>query len=131
MLTKCLQSEPSAQKITGTWRGINAPEQNLRNRCGYVSGTRKYLQNLAHILHQCYNDFCDNSMTLFQIVRQFPPVHQPKYQTPNVLVCVAQYGRDARHGCRGRIEALGDHSMACPRTRLFARRGFVLERVWA
>ena len=33
-------------------------------------------------------------------------------------------------GCGRRVDALGDHALACPRTRLLARRAKVLERAW-
>ena len=42
----------------------------------------------------------------------------------------ARCGGDGQHGCRGVVDALGDHSTSCPCTGLLARRGFVLERAW-
>ena len=42
----------------------------------------------------------------------------------------ARCGGDGTPGCRALAHNLGDHAMACPRTGLLARRGFVLERAW-
>ena len=42
----------------------------------------------------------------------------------------ARCGGDGTPGCRALVDNLGDHAMACPRTGLLARRGFVLERAW-
>ena len=43
-------------------------------------------------------------------------------------LCSDRCGPDP--GCGGRVDALGDHALACPRTGLLARRAKVLERAW-
>ncbi|CAK0815499.1 unnamed protein product, partial [Prorocentrum cordatum] len=40
-------------------------------------------------------------------------------------------GAAAHPGCRARLDTLGDHLAACPRTGLLARRAKPLERAWA
>ncbi|CAK0807356.1 unnamed protein product [Prorocentrum cordatum] len=40
-------------------------------------------------------------------------------------------GAAGRPGCRARLDTLGDHLAACPRTGLLARRAKPLERAWA
>ena len=49
-----------------------------------------------------------------------------------VCLCPSHEQRveDGTPGCRALVDNLGDHAMACPRTGLRARRGFVLERAW-
>ena len=42
----------------------------------------------------------------------------------------ARCGGDVAPGCRAIVDNFGDHALACPRTGLLARRGFVLERAW-
>ena len=42
----------------------------------------------------------------------------------------ARCGGDGAPGCRAIVDNFGDHALACPRTGLLARRGFVLERAW-
>ena len=42
----------------------------------------------------------------------------------------ARCGGDGAPGCGAVVDNLGDHVLACPRTGLLARRGFVLERAW-
>ena len=42
----------------------------------------------------------------------------------------ARCGGERAPGCRALVDNLGDHALACPRTGLLARRGFVLERAW-
>ena len=42
----------------------------------------------------------------------------------------ARCGGGGAPGCRALVDNLGDHALACPRTGLLARRGFVLERAW-
>ena len=42
----------------------------------------------------------------------------------------ARCGGEGAPGCRALVDNLGDHALACPRTGLLARRGFVLERAW-
>jgi len=39
-------------------------------------------------------------------------------------------GAEGRHGCGAEVDAYGDHHLACPRTGLLPRRGFVVERAW-
>ena len=39
-------------------------------------------------------------------------------------------GAEGRHGCGAEVDANGDHHLACPRTGLLPRRGFVVERAW-
>ena len=39
-------------------------------------------------------------------------------------------GAQGRHGCGAEVDAYGDHCLACPRTGLLPRRGFVVERAW-
>ena len=39
-------------------------------------------------------------------------------------------GAEGRNRCGAEIDACGDHHLACPRTGLLPRRGFVLERAW-
>ena len=41
-----------------------------------------------------------------------------------------QCGAEGRHGCGAEVDAYGDHHLACPRTGLLPRRGFVVERAW-
>ena len=42
----------------------------------------------------------------------------------------ARCSSEGAPGCRAIVDSLGDHALACPRTGLLARRGFVLERAW-
>ena len=42
----------------------------------------------------------------------------------------ARCGGEGAPGCRTLVDNLGYHALACPRTGLLARRGFVLERAW-
>ena len=39
-------------------------------------------------------------------------------------------GQGSGHGCGARVDALGDHTTACPRTGLLARRANPIERAW-
>ena len=39
-------------------------------------------------------------------------------------------GAEGRHGCGAEVDAYGDYHLACPRTGLLPRRGFVVERAW-
>ena len=39
-------------------------------------------------------------------------------------------GAEGRHGCGAEVDAYGDHHLACPRTGLLPRRGFVVEMAW-
>ena len=39
-------------------------------------------------------------------------------------------GAQGRRGCGAEVDAYGDHYLACPRTGLLPRRGFVVERAW-
>ena len=43
---------------------------------------------------------------------------------------VLHCGAEGRHGCGAEVDAYGDHHLACPRTGLLPRRGFVVERAW-
>eukprot|EP00439_Symbiodinium_sp_Y106_P043805 s1788_g5.t1 len=74
--------------------------------------------------------------TLVCGLRQFlrtqrPPLHRPdarRHEAPPLPLTALHCGAEGRHGCGAEVDAYGDHHLACPRTGLLPRRGFVVER---